>query len=456
MVKFKAIISFLLHGFKANNQRNFELFQNIVYSFFIKFGIAVIGLLLVPLNLEILNPTDYGVWLTVSSLTTWFYFFDIGLANGFRNRFTEAVAKNDTQTARIYLSTTYAIILLIVVVILFLFYLFNTFFNWNTIFNTSIDAHTLKNVVHITVFMLALKLVLSVLSTTLIAFHKIRISNLIELLGSISILLATLFAINFTNIGILGIALINTVLPILVLMIASILVYNTILKQFQPKLKFIQFSLASQLFNKGFQFFILQLAGMFMLVVNQILIARLFEPSSVTAYAIVSKYFSIPLLGFSIVIVPFWSSFSEAYHKQEMGWIQKSVRKLIITWFLSSIGVLGLIFLFPLVLKIWIQQPIDINFKMIVYFALFVVMSNWANLFNQFNNALDKLRIQLYCSMFMIVCHIPLSIHLCNAHQMGIEGVMLSACICMLPSTVFSAMQYYLIVQHKARGQWLK
>jgi Na+-driven multidrug efflux pump len=193
-----------------------------------------------------------------------------------------------------------------------------------------------------------------------------------------------------------------------------------------------------------------------MLVVNQILIARLFDPSSVTAYAIVSKYFSIPLLGFSIVIVPFWSSFSEAFHRKEMAWIQQSVRKLVLTWLISSIGVVGLLFLFPWVLSIWIQHSIDINFNMIAFFALFVVMSNWANLFNQFNNALDKLRIQLYCSLFMIVCHIPMSIYLCNSHQMGIEGVMLSACICMLPSSIFSALQYYLIVQHKAKGQWLK
>jgi O-antigen/teichoic acid export membrane protein len=456
MAKIKSIISLLLHVFKANNQRNFELFQNIVYSIFIKFGIAAIGILLVPLNLKILNTSDYGVWLTVSSLTTWFYFFDIGLANGFRNRFTEAVAKNDTQTARIYLSTTYAIIAIIVIFILVLFHLFNTSLNWNAVFNTNIDTHTLNEVVQITVFMLALKLVLSVLSTTLIAFHKIRISNLIELMGSMSILLATLLAIKFANIGILGVAIINTVLPILVLVIASVLVFKSILKKFQPSRKLIQFSLVSQLFNKGLQFFILQLAGMFMLVVNQILIARLFEPSSVTAYAIVSKYFSIPLLGFSIIIVPFWSIFSEAYHQQEMAWIQNSVRKLVFTWFFSSTGVLGLLFLFPLVLNVWIQQPIEINFSLIAYFALFVVMSNWANLFNQFNNALDKLRIQLYCSLFMIICHIPLSIYLCNVHQMGIEGVMLSACICMLPSCMFSAIQYYLIVQNKATGQWLK
>ena len=54
-----------------------------------------IGLVLVPLTINYLNPTKYGIWITLSSVIGWFSFFDIGLGNGLRNRFAEAIANND-------------------------------------------------------------------------------------------------------------------------------------------------------------------------------------------------------------------------------------------------------------------------------------------------------------------------------------------------------------------------
>ena len=75
-------------------QRSINIIVNISYSFFIKFGIAICGLILVPITLNYIESNDYGVWMTISSFTTWFYFFDIGLANGFRNKFTQAIALN--------------------------------------------------------------------------------------------------------------------------------------------------------------------------------------------------------------------------------------------------------------------------------------------------------------------------------------------------------------------------
>ncbi len=441
---------------RSTGNRNLELFRNIVYSFFIKLGIAVIGLALVPLNLTLLSQTNYGVWLTVSSLTTWFYFFDIGLANGLRNKFTQSVTQEDYLSARIYLSTTYAIISLLVLIVLLVFYSFRTVIDWNQLFNTNIKATTIDTLVQLTVLMLALKLVLSVITTTLIAYHKIRISNFIELLSSLGILFATYFAIQFAPVDIVLVGIINTAIPVLVLLIASVILFASTLKAFKPSLKMVDFNLSGQLFNKGIQFFILQLAGMFILVVNQLLIARLFDPAEVTVYTIVSKYFSIPLLGFAIVIVPFWTSFSEAFHKQELLWIQKSVKNLMYTWLMVSIGLCLMVFIFPMVLNIWIKTPIVYDYKLTIYFAIFVMLSNFGNLFNQFNNALDKLRIQLYCALFMILFHIPLSIYLCRHYLMGIEGIMLSACICLLPGTILSAIQYHLIVQNKAKGVWLK
>ena len=439
-----------------NSFRTIELYQNILYSFVIKFGIAAIGLLLVPLNLSYLTQSEYGVWLTVASINNWLYVFDIGLGNGLRNKFTYSVSKNEHLQAKIYLSTTYAIIFIIIVILLILFYGMHSFLNWNHFFNANIDAYKLNMLVQLTFIMLCFKLLFSVLTTALIAYHKVRISNLIEFIASTVVLIITYFVVHYTKPSILLIGVINTVIPVFVLFVANFFVYSSTLKAYKPSLKFVQLNLWKQLFNKGIQFFIIQLASLMMLVVNQLLIARFFSSSDVTVYTIVSKYFSIPLLGFAIVIIPFWSSFSEAYIKEDYTWINSMIVKLIKLWCLTGFGMVLMILIFPYILTIWIAQPLQFNDSLIIYFAIFVMLNSWAGLFNQFNNALDKLRIQLFGALFMLVFHIPISYLLCNYFEMRLEGILLSACICQLPAAILSSVQYHLIYKQTAKGIWLK
>ena len=53
-----------------------------------------------PLTIDFVNPTQYGIWLTLSSLLAWFSFFDIGLSLGFRNRFAQAKANGVDERQR--------------------------------------------------------------------------------------------------------------------------------------------------------------------------------------------------------------------------------------------------------------------------------------------------------------------------------------------------------------------
>jgi hypothetical protein len=39
---------------------------------------------------------------------------------------------------------------------------------------------------------------------------------------------------------------------------------------------------------------------------------------------------------------------------------------------------------------------------------------------------------------------------------MGIEGIMLSSCFCLLPGSILSPYQYHLIINKKAKGIWAK
>ena len=104
------------------NGRSVLIKKNIIASMFIKGASVFISLLYVPVTLNYLNPTRYGIWMTLTSIVAWMGIFDIGLGNGLRNKLSAALAIGDKENAKKYVSTAYAMLSLIVFVILLLFY----------------------------------------------------------------------------------------------------------------------------------------------------------------------------------------------------------------------------------------------------------------------------------------------------------------------------------------------
>src|SRR3954465_9271495 len=107
--------------FLKGTERTLLLKNNIAISFILKVCTIAIGLLLVPITINYINPVQYGVWLTLSSIITWFNLFDLGLGNGLKNKLAETNALGETTESRVYISTTYAIISLIAAGLFLLF-----------------------------------------------------------------------------------------------------------------------------------------------------------------------------------------------------------------------------------------------------------------------------------------------------------------------------------------------
>src|SRR5829696_5056165 len=99
-----------MFAFEAGNERSLQVKRNIYVSFLAKGGSVALNLALVPLTIDYVNPMQYGVWLTLSSIIAWFGFFDIGLGNGLRNKLTEAITIGDNELGRKYVSTTYLVL----------------------------------------------------------------------------------------------------------------------------------------------------------------------------------------------------------------------------------------------------------------------------------------------------------------------------------------------------------
>ncbi len=111
--KFLSGLDFIFSKINKGQERSIKAKKNILASLFLKGTSIIISIILVPLTINYINVSQYGIWLTLSSIIGWFAFFDIGLTQGLRNKFAEAIAKGNDSLAQAYVSTTYAILAII-------------------------------------------------------------------------------------------------------------------------------------------------------------------------------------------------------------------------------------------------------------------------------------------------------------------------------------------------------
>lgn len=141
------------------NSRSIIVKKNIIASFFLKCISILVSLQVVPLTITYINPTKYGIWLTLSSIIAWLSYFDLGFAHGFRNRFSEAKANGNILLAKEYVSTTYAVLSVLFLSVFFIAVIINHFLDWSSILNVAtIYRSELHDVFNILTVFIVLKI----------------------------------------------------------------------------------------------------------------------------------------------------------------------------------------------------------------------------------------------------------------------------------------------------------
>ena len=168
------------------DKRTKKAAKNILASILFKGGSILTSLILVPLTLSYLNSYEYGVWLTLSSILSWIYILDIGLGNGLRNKLTEALALNNLQLAKIYVSTTFYALTFLIFFIYVLFLVIDQWIDWNIILN--VDPNKVQNLNSIVVIVFAffcVSFILKTIGNIYMAYQQPAVNDLLLLLGNI-------------------------------------------------------------------------------------------------------------------------------------------------------------------------------------------------------------------------------------------------------------------------------
>jgi len=447
----------LFDYFTKGHERTIRAKKNIILLFILKGFSIIISLALVPLTINYLDTTKYGIWITLSSIVGWFGIFDIGLGHGLRNKLAEALANGETKLARVYISTTYAILSIFVAAILLLFYSLSAFLNWGFILNVGDDAvlNSDLSILALVVFtFFCIHFIFKLLTTVLTADQKPALASSFDVVGKAFALIIIYILTKTTDGSLLYVGLVKSGAPLLVLMIASRWFYSGKYSVYKPSLKDIDFGQAPFLFILGVKFFVIQISVILLYQTNNIIISHLFGPEQVSPYSVAYTYFSVLIMGLTIILHPLWSAFTEAWIKNDFCWIKTVMHQLLLVWGLLTVIALAMVIGSKWVYKIWVGDIVEVPLSMSVLIAAWVLLISWSSIFSYFVNGISKIQLQLYLGVIAALVNVPLAIYLGSI--IGIEGVFIANILVILPIVFILPIQYSKLLNNRAEGIWNK
>lgn len=437
-----------------NRSRN--LYANIAASFVIKGWSALIVLLMVPATLHCLGEYKNGIWLTISSLLLWIDNMDIGLGNGLRNKVAEYMAHGEEERTRSLISSTFAMLTCIIIPVLLILLLLIAVGDPYLVFNASPEkVDHLGQVLMATVILVCSTFIFKLIGNFYMGMQLPAVSNLLVALGQTLALVGTYIVLWSGSHSLMLIALVNTASPLLVYLLAYPFTFYYKYPHLRPSLRLVDFKEAKAVINMGVQFFIMQISSVVLFMTSNLLISNLFTPALVTPYQITYRYFSIMLVFFTVVCMPFWNATTDAYERGDMAWIRGATKKLR----LLTIGILACLVIMVLlsdsIYAVWIDRETVIDIKMSIVMATYIFILIYSMRYSYFINGIGKLRLQLIFTTAAAILFIPLA-YLAAHWSHSIIWFMIVMCLVNIPGLIINRIQFYKLINGKAKGIWIK
>jgi O-antigen/teichoic acid export membrane protein len=433
--------------------RSRYLFANIAASFLIKGWSAVVVLLLVPATLHCLGEYQNGIWLTISSLLLWIDNMDIGLGNGLRNKVAEYMAHDETERTRRLISSTFAMLTCIIIPVLLILLLLIAVSDPYGVLNAepSKVSH-LDQVLMVTVTLVCTSFIFKLIGNFYMGLQLPAVSNLLIALGQTLALVGTYIVLWSGSHSLMHIALVNTAAPLLVYLIAYPITFYYKYPQLRPAFSLINLKEAKEVVNMGAQFFIMQISSVVLFMTSNLLISKLFSPSMVTPYQITYRYFSVLLVAFTVICMPFWNATTDAYERNDIEWIRQATRKLRLMTIGILVMMMVMVVISPWVYDIWIGD-ITIDFRMSIVMATYIFILIYSMRYSYFINGIGKLRLQLIFTVSAAIIFIPLA-YLATQWTHNIIWFMVVMCLVNIPGLIINRIQFHKLINGKATGIW--
>lgn len=408
--------------------KNDSLKRSMVLSTLCKPVGMIISFFYTPMLLSYLGDESYGIWSTILSVINWINYFDVGIGQGLRNTLARSVALGDKDKSQKSVSTGYIALSAISLATCLVGILLIGLLDINKIFNTELSV---KPVLLVSFFCICINFVLSLSKTLLYATQQAeKVGFMTVLTQGINLLGIWLLSL-FSKENLFAVAVVIGLSGITVNLVFTGKVwihYNYLI----PKIKQFRSSELKGICNIGVKFFFIQIAALILYSTDNMIITRLFGPSSVTPYH--TSYVAFGMVNglFGAMISPLWSKYTVSMEQKNFKWIKETIINLDKTLPFIGIALTVGSFLFEPVSRIWLHKMLTYDAGLVQCMALYYFLTIWGSIYANVLNGMSKVNMQLVLGVTSAILNIPLSIFLGRDCGMGTTGVCLATVVCML------------------------
>ncbi len=439
----------------GGNERTSLLKKNILGSILIKGADVLVGLLLVPVTLGYLNQYEYGIWMTLYSLLSWINSFDIGLSNGLRNKLAESIAVGDKTRAREYVSTTAIMLLIIAVVLVVLLTGSIRLFDWYQILNVDESSvGNLSQIIYLSFCLFCFNFTFKFIGSIYQGMQLPVVNAGILLAGHVISLLVIWSISYFLSGNLMVVALIYSSSYPLIYIIFYPVTFKRVFPYLSPSLKYFRKGYIKELLSISVLFFAIQVAGIVLFSMTNIIISHDYGPEMVTPYNIAYKYYQAPVIIFNLLLVPIWSAVTDAYTRGDTTWIIRVNNKLkiillgIALLLIIMTGVSQIIFIY------WVGPNVKIPMNLCLLMAIYIFLILYSTSYSFLLNGMNKVGLQAINTIFVAILFYPLC-KICGK-MIGMEGILVAMIISNLSGSILNAIQFKKVVNNKASGLWAR
>jgi len=392
MSKLKGVYNNILN---KGSERTVKVKKNIAMLTVFKGLSIAISLILVPMTLDYVDSGTYGIWLTLSSVVGWISFFDIGINNGLKNRLTEALAKNDIELGRTYVSTTYAMLSMIFIPLMIVIVLAAPYIDWASFLNIEASENRgLVAAICIIVTYFCLNFILSTINIVMLAHQAPAEASFRSLVQQVFSLAAIYLLTVLTRGNLVNLCLGLCLSPLLVIALFNISLFKGKYYSLRPSLKYVDFHKLPDLLRLGAKFFIIQIAGIIQFQLVNILIMRNYGADEVTSYNIAYKYFNVLYMIWGIMMTPIWAAVTDAAAREEYGWIKNMQRKYLFVFGMLSLAGFFMLVVSHWVYDMWVGDKVSISFMLSLWVLIYNIVLMFGSIYVQILNGLGRLNLQ--------------------------------------------------------------
>ena len=430
--------------------------KNIIFMFLIKGGSILVSLLYVPLLLHSMNASNYGIWLTLTSIISWISVFDIGLGHGLRNKLTTALAQNNLVLAKTYVSTAYVCIFSLSILIVFIFFVFESFINWNDVLNAKdILPNELRLLVIIVFVSFVFNFSLHLLTSVLYALQMPSFSSAIQFFGQVLSFISVLVAVKCLGISsLVTLGGMVAIIPPIVMLMVTLILFSTKYKHIAPLIKYYDSQRIKDVISLGVKFFIAQISLIFIYQSNNLIITNTIGSRFVTEFNICYKYMFLIYMLFSILVVPFWSSTTDAYARGDYKWIKNSLYRINRLFIVCCVVLAVMVVLAPVAYNLWVGSEIVIPVSVNIAMAIASMTQTAYCIHGNFVNGIGKVKLITYVHLVSAIIYIPLALLL--VRQWGLVGVCIATICVNVALGAVAKIQCNKLLNETAVGIWDK